>query len=312
MGTSRSWSGGGRRLPSPIAASLVTGSGTGQRLRPGPWRDRLGSAGLRLCFDPSSVAATISIEQARRLALHAQGLALPPPPGVRRRRGGRADRLPAARPGRRGRPLAAARAARSDAGRHARLARACPRRRRLPRARASSTTGVTRQASVTAPTCPCTAGRCAPIRRPDPAVSPGVAPRERGFRRAHGRGARRGRAAASLGARGPLRAGLGVGPLDRGGLLAADDCADARPALDDGPDRGRRPGRDRASLGSARRAACRRGRWPLPTRSRCGAAGRSRRRCCVRSAMLGVARAPHINAPLHPAALSGLGARARE
>ena len=134
-----------------------------------------------------------------------------------------------------------------------------------------------------------------------------VAGRERRLRRPHGRGAGGGRAAARPPARGPLRGGLGAGPLDRRGLVAPDDRQDARQALDAGPDRDLRPGRDRTALGRAR---------ALPAggrarRGRCRAA-RARIRSCERAivravAMLGVARAPHIAAHFTRRRYPGLG-----
>src|SRR4029079_5871047 len=85
-----------------------------------------------------------------------------------------------------------------------------------------------------------------------PAPDPRLAGDERRVRRAHGRDADRCRTAAGPSTGGSIERGLGARSLDRRGLVAADDRAAPRQALDAGTDRGQRPDRARTSLGRTR------------------------------------------------------------
>ena len=91
----------------------------------------------------------------------------------------------------------------------------------------------------------------------------GLAGGQRRVRGAPGRGPPRARARARAGAGGPLGRGVGVGALDRRGVLAPDHRADAGPAVDDRPRGRRRAGRPGAPVGRVRAL---RARCPSPSR----------------------------------------------
>ena len=235
----------------------------------------------------------LPLDHARRLALHAQGLALPPPAGqsvsdvvarlgclqldpvgvvarspllvLRARLRGGTPRQPRPRagPGRLPRPRA--------------VRLLVPRGQPVPRGRPAA-----------APL-----GHAHLRRAPDPGARPprALAGRQRRVRGAPGRRPPRARARARAGAGGSLGRGVGVGPLDRRGVLAPDHRADAGPAVDDGPRGHRRAGGPGAAVGRVRAL---RARPAEPERLE---QDEVVRRAALRAVgMLGVARAPHITA----------------